>query len=331
MVLKINQAEWGNGMHVRMTFARNIFEYASTTAVFDKNIYLKKHSVHADFIKNSKIIDAIDKIYDLAQNERKELYIAFCNDCDYYKNINNTEYRFKEITKKQKYIMENFMSELIYKKEERAAYLEEYSNINKQYCPICRSAVAFKAGRGHIDHYFPKSEYPALMIHPKNLVPTCSDCNGPSAKHTKNPIHDDDIDKHQLLTVFIPYLRQAADEVRYSINEDSRKRVVEILPGRQADDYTEKRIQNLERLYNLSEIWSVHLETSYESLAAECKNKRLSNERIPKCIELRNILNNLINDYVLKNKIDMNSFVDSVFYKWLSDLDDQYLCEIIQI
>ena len=41
------------------------------------------------------------------------------------------------------------------------------------YCPICEANIA-----GTMDHYLPKSDFHLLSIHPKNLIPCCSDCNG---------------------------------------------------------------------------------------------------------------------------------------------------------
>lgn len=41
------------------------------------------------------------------------------------------------------------------------------------FCPFC-------GGLGHVrslDHYLPKSNFPAYSVHPSNLVPCCRDCN----------------------------------------------------------------------------------------------------------------------------------------------------------
>jgi len=60
-------------------------------------------------------------------------------------------------------------------------------------CPLC--------GHGSVttlDHYLPKSEFPGLAVSPKNLLPSCSDCNKrklaavPScaSQQTINPYYD---------------------------------------------------------------------------------------------------------------------------------------------
>jgi hypothetical protein len=57
-------------------------------------------------------------------------------------------------------------------------------------CPYC-------AGIGNprtLDHYLPKSKFPALSVHPHNLIPACRDCNtdagaGFSDLEVEQPIH----------------------------------------------------------------------------------------------------------------------------------------------
>lgn len=51
------------------------------------------------------------------------------------------------------------------------------------FCPFC-------AGLGHVstlDHYLPKSYFPAYSVHPLNLIPCCKDCNtGKNASFGQN-------------------------------------------------------------------------------------------------------------------------------------------------
>jgi len=41
------------------------------------------------------------------------------------------------------------------------------------FCPLCEVNIA-----GTMDHYLPKSQYQLFAVHPKNLIPCCSICNG---------------------------------------------------------------------------------------------------------------------------------------------------------
>lgn len=50
------------------------------------------------------------------------------------------------------------------------------------YCPMCGNT-----GRDAIDHYLPKDFYPEFAFYSKNLVPTCTACNGKRNKHANAP------------------------------------------------------------------------------------------------------------------------------------------------
>lgn len=50
-------------------------------------------------------------------------------------------------------------------------------------CPMCGDRAV-----ENLDHYLPKSKYPALSIAPDNLVPCCRDCN--TEKQNKVPVSD---------------------------------------------------------------------------------------------------------------------------------------------
>ena len=61
-------------------------------------------------------------------------------------------------------------------------------------CPYCNrvfvECVKGSKGvvRGQLDHFYPKERYPYLAISRYNLVPSCSYCNGPSGKHSIDPM-----------------------------------------------------------------------------------------------------------------------------------------------
>lgn len=40
-------------------------------------------------------------------------------------------------------------------------------------CPICEVNTA-----NTLDHYIPQTDYPLYVVHPRNLIPCCSECNG---------------------------------------------------------------------------------------------------------------------------------------------------------
>lgn len=55
------------------------------------------------------------------------------------------------------------------------------------FCPIC------EIGRpSELDHYLPKSSFPALAVTPSNLVPICSECNKVTRKGAYSPNTQED-------------------------------------------------------------------------------------------------------------------------------------------
>lgn len=55
----------------------------------------------------------------------------------------------------------------------RETYMTIRQSALKGRCPLCSQLPA-----STIDHYLPKSKYPATSIYPRNLVPACGRCNG---------------------------------------------------------------------------------------------------------------------------------------------------------
>ena len=58
--------------------------------------------------------------------------------------------------------------------ELKFSVLKSDEGIYDDTCPICGVGPA-----NTIDHVVPEGDYPEYCIHPRNLIPLCSDCNGP--------------------------------------------------------------------------------------------------------------------------------------------------------
>jgi uncharacterized protein (TIGR02646 family) len=70
-------------------------------------------------------------------------------------------------------------------------------------CPFCDGDM----NGPQVDHWMPKSKYPALSCHPKNLVPVCHRCNSRECKGEKVPL--DTASSHPFDDWFHPYERAA--------------------------------------------------------------------------------------------------------------------------
>lgn len=51
--------------------------------------------------------------------------------------------------------------------------LSRYNDGKTATCPICEVNTA-----NTLDHYIPQTDYPLYVVHPRNLIPCCSECNG---------------------------------------------------------------------------------------------------------------------------------------------------------
>lgn len=92
----------------------------------------------------------------------------------------------------------------------RHDFLEAFSNENKNLhvCAFCDEARIGTRRKGQlyadIDHFFPKSIYPHLSIHPYNLVPACHSCNS-GVKGQTDPLFVDGQPRLAPAALALPY------------------------------------------------------------------------------------------------------------------------------
>lgn len=68
---------------------------------------------------------------------------------------------------------------------DRARFVEMFKEENYgRVCPLCDGDM----NGPEVDHWLPKSKYPALSCHPKNLVPVCNRCNSRACKGEQFPL-----------------------------------------------------------------------------------------------------------------------------------------------
>lgn len=106
---------------------------------------------------------------------------------------------------------------------DRQAVLQAFLRANRPLlvCPGCDGSppsVADGIVRADCDHFFPKTKYPFLTIHPLNLTPYCRDCNQ-AYKRSKDALDAPSVSS--LADIYHPYLRWASDEVQVVVERDS--------------------------------------------------------------------------------------------------------------
>ncbi len=114
-------------------------------------------------------------------------------------------------------------------------------------CAICDADI--NAGGRTIDHFLPKSQYPALSVHPANLVPLCKPCNS-EVKRDKDPLEG-----RSLRQVFLPYYRDIRSEIRLEFSKSlDGGYQVRLFPIRDEPDIQE-RINCLTQIFDLPRRW----------------------------------------------------------------------------
>jgi hypothetical protein len=147
-----------------------------------------------------------------------------------------------------------------------------------------------------LDHFIPKDQYPMLSCHPDNLIPCSTDANSGSHKGTKSPLDTHKAD--QTGEWFHPRWRCASStedgtfhstyRLTFPAEPTPQPRV--IFEAITAID--QPRLDNMERMFGLSEFWGRYLDKEVQSLAGvvqgvlQFSGKPPSGENVKNCILL---------------------------------------------
>lgn len=336
MFLAVKQAECSEVLSRVMDMVQTILDYSIKTLVQELNFDELTKLIDPDLrvlIRQKKIRKAIEALFQLTYLERSEANWIFSSDKDFVNHIGDSTYQLhprprtgSEHEKPMEALSQlcNDLYDVIRgglpEHENSFSILklqQEYEAANGEFgtvCPVCVKENMFGIGEGDVDHYFPRKKYPALALHPYNLLPVCKDCNGPRRKHTKSPVDVPDAGPGELRTVFLPYLRPGRNEIEFHVSENAL-RYIEMKPGPGGDEYTEKRIANMERLYHVGKGWSKTLSYVYEDIEAELRRTGdQGGTREERLARLRRIME--ANASSTKNRKD---FVKGIYCGWLLD------------
>lgn len=345
MFLPVKQAECSKVLNRIMDMVQTILDYSVQTLVQELDVQELTELVDNDLrllLKKKNIQSDIEELFRMTYMERMEADWAFSSDREFMNHMNDGAYclHSRPATKKQQKkpmevlnrlcndLYDSIRNGLPGNKEAFSALIlqTDYEIVNGDYgmvCPVCMKENLFSMGEGEVDHYFPRKKYPVLAIHPFNLLPICSDCNGSRRKHTKNPVDQADIGPGELLTVFLPYLRAGKDEIEFHVSEDAHRYIV-MEPRDKRDGYGKRRIDNMERLFMLGSRWSKVFSYVYEDIKAELNQaKREGNTRGENLTLLRKTMK--ANWGSTKNRKD---FIKGIYCGWLLEKSDEELEEM---
>lgn len=288
-------------------------------------------------LKRKSVHEAINRLFRLDYLERTRLCDIFEHDSCFEAHLNDDDYRLWEPDAQGNLIL-NELCNAIYDAAndgmpKKSGITYNGNLLKKQFaeangklgrvCPVCVRELIFSAGEGETDHYFPKGQYPVLTLHPYNLLPICSDCNGTRIKHMKSPLAEEDRGPGELQKIFLPYLRPARPEVEFKVSEDVERKIV-MYPAPGTGPYTQTRIDNLERLYRLGERWSVILQNVYDDIREELAEQSGGDDTKEEWLEkLRTILRS--NAESTRGRTE---FVKGIYCQWLDTKTDEELMEL---
>jgi hypothetical protein len=141
------------------------------------------------------------------------------------------------------------------------AYLDAQRKIPLKVCPGCDGkppSIADGIIHEDLDHFFPKSKYPFLSIHPLNLTPFCKDCNQ-TYKKSKDAILDNDptvADVHVLTDIYHPYQCPSKDQISLSIQTNPDKTLAFRFTSNSNAPQDQARLNSLQYILNLESRWT---------------------------------------------------------------------------
>ncbi len=149
----------------------------------------------------------------------------------------------------------------------RNQFVETFKRENfGRVCPFCDGDM----NGPEVDHWLPKSKYPALSCHPKNLVPVCHRCNSLECKGEKVPL--DSTSQRPFENWFHPYERPAHENFSVQVNSSH----VSLVNG---DPVQQTRLENLDKLLKLTSRWAEEYKSQTNNylrqLAGKVRRKKI--------------------------------------------------------
>lgn len=281
---------------------------------------------------------AVDRLFRMDQEKREEIYEAVKHDMEFMDKKAWEKGKFNlesdQLPEAAQKILRDFfgyfydvvlctthfrlegMSRSFYSRKELAKdYFKGKNEKIRRICPVCLQPVTNGETDEDVEHYFPKSKYPCLSLHPYNLYFCCTTCNT-RFKGTKSPLKGKTRD---IGRIFLPYLDTVKDAVqlKFENHGDKDSEVVKMLPKEDAVPETKEKIREFDRLFALEERWSGQLECYYMSLYQRYQEKygdgEMSLEKLKEYLE----------EDIKRNQIIQNwqpgRYLEGEYMKWIAN------------
>jgi hypothetical protein len=293
MLLPAKKPTCADDLQLATDVAGQVLDYAAAwpDEPFDKDNFCKQLERGTWLMsKPAPVVSALRDLFKLRRVKRVALCEAFLNDMVFCDHLDDPDFDFlfrqlsNETREVGKALLVSFYEEILGKAGftglsgqkvnhlDRAAFEKGYreaNGVDARICPACLGELPPPVkGRTLVDreHFFPKSLYPPLAVHPVNLILTCLICN--ERMHGE----EDPIEHHAagaLRESFVPYLRSGLDEIELRFSPGSPSATVR-LEGKAALSHGPARVKNFDRLYGLSQRWSAGLHMIHDVMLERC-------------------------------------------------------------
>lgn len=314
------------------------------TTFENNNTSLKDCSFSFSPIKPKKRVKEFHKIFP-SKTERVSFLNSIKNDINFIEHIDNASFSFSayihkldnenEINKHFNRYYSDFFDYEVGGGNNRHHFKEEYKRVNPinfHMCPACLGEM--NLNNAQLDHYFPKSTFPSLVIHPYNLVPLCISCNtaiggGKGNRPPTNPLKPEDANEAGSLgKVFIPYKIAGIKTINLTFEGKNGKRVKTVAK----DIQNKQHVQNHTDTFNLESVWTERLVNTHKNIVHQIVEHFISLEK-PTREEVGDyIWKNMLSHSDIKINIMDNYFLRASYLKFLGSNIVQFntlYCEVL--
>lgn len=274
-------------------------------------------------------MSALKRVLELPPEAREELEEAVKADLAFPDGFADREYRFcfqqlePEIRKPAQELLASIYDNVFCRGTgfefgpgrfvNRGIWEDEFHGANPKLtvCPTC-AAYDLPPRIGEIslndvDHYLPRSKYPALSVHSLNLVLVCKPCNT-VLKGGTDPLAPAD-GPCCLCDIWFPYVRAGLDEVELEFDTRAEVRKIEFA----GDEAAVARARRHDEIFELVERWSPKLTSIQDDLPEKLMKTGADGD--PESVkegleELRRTAMSSVGE-------GTQTFVESQYYGWL--------------
>lgn len=313
MFWKVNLSDREQDMLELCHALTDFFEYAARQPgqALNEDVFRRSMPQIADWLleqfrgmdsNKQKLQRSVEALFQLSGTRRRAVAHAVGHDMEFYQARTGVSFSFatSDLSRQERAIVHDFFL-YFYDvafgrtvgpslnghvcRATRGELSQDYYRLNpalNHTCPVCLHHMSNAAKETELDHYFPKSRYPVLAVHPWNLMYICKDCNK-TYKKSKDPLSRG---RGMLDTAFRPYRDTVREHVVLNFQwapkiEEDR---VKLSPA--ADCMGEKdKVDAFSALFQLEERWSADLAGLFECLRQFYMDQNLDKAALYQALE----------------------------------------------